>query len=321
MTTPSTYSFTRYLAAKKSVDDRALNRRVWESVMQAVSPSSAQTPLQVLEIAAGIGTMVERLLDWGLLTQAAYTGIDADPNNISAAHHRLPEWAGARGFKVKREPGRMSFLKKESNVSVELETTDLFDFAACQVGQRDWDLLIAHAFLDLMDVPATLTHLFCLLRPNGLFYFTIVFDGATLLEPVIDPALDTHILALYHQTMDQRVTAGRTSGDSQAGRHLFEHLQRAGAQLLATGSSDWVVFAGANGYPAEEAYFLHFIMHTIHSALEGHPELETAQLGDWIAQRHAQIEAGKLIYIAHQLDFLGRPPASGTPDVRLSRQP
>jgi hypothetical protein len=320
MAIPATYSFTRYLAAKKSVDDRALNRHVWKSLVQALPPSSAKTPLQVLEIGAGIGTMVERLLDWGLLTQATYTAIDAKRNNIQAAYRRLPAWAEARGFSVERRPGQMDFLKKESNVLVELQAADLFDFAARQCGQRAWDLLIAHAFLDLMDVPATLPHLFCLLRPNRLFYFTIVFDGATLLEPVIDPALDAHILALYHRTMDQRITAGKPSGDSQAGRHLFEHLQRAGAQVLAAGSSDWVVFAGANGYAADEAYFLHFIVHTIHTALEGHPELDAEQLGNWIAQRHAQIEAGKLIYIAHQLDFLGRLPSSGNPDVRLSRQ-
>lgn len=30
LTRPTAYSFTRYLAAKKSVDDRSLNRHVWE---------------------------------------------------------------------------------------------------------------------------------------------------------------------------------------------------------------------------------------------------------------------------------------------------
>ncbi len=319
MSTPSTYSFTRYLAAKKSVDDRALNRQVWQSLAQALPPASARSPLQVLEVGAGIGTMLERSLDWGLFTHAAYTAIDAEPNNIQAAYQRLPAWAEAQGFSVERGPGRMRFAKGERSVLVELEPADLFEFSARQAGQRTWDLLIAHAFLDLMDVPASLPPLLCLLPPEGLFYFTIVFDGATLLEPVIDPALDAHILALYHRTMDQRITAGQPSGDSQAGRHLFEHLRAAGAQVLAAGSSDWVVFAGAHGYPAHEAYFLHFIIHTIHSALEGHPELDAEQFGAWIGLRHAQIEAGQLTYIAHQLDFLGRPPAPGSQTLATSK--
>jgi hypothetical protein len=53
---------------------------------------------------------------------------------------------------------------------------------------------------------------------------------------------------------------------------------------------------------------LHFIIHTIGTALRGHPDLDPVRLPSWIAQRHAQIEAGSLVYIAHQLDFLGRMP-------------
>jgi hypothetical protein len=30
------------------------------------------------------------------------------------------------------------------------------------------------------------------------------------------------------------------------------------------------------------------------------------RLAEWIARRHAQVEEGSLIYIAHQLDFVGR---------------
>ena len=62
----------------------------------------------------------------------------------------------------------------------------------------------------------------------------------------------------------------------------------------------------ANGYPADEAYFLHDIIHTIDLVLTGHPHLDAERLGAWVAQRHAQIEQGALVYIAHQLDVLGR---------------
>jgi hypothetical protein len=109
--------------------------------------------------------------------------------------------------------------------------------------------------------------------------------------------------------MDQRLVAGKPSGDSRTGRHLFAHLQATGAEVLAAGSSDWMVFAGANGYPADEAYFLHFIVHTIHTALTGYPALDAERFTAWIAQRHAQVEQGTLVYMAHQLDVLGRVPA------------
>jgi hypothetical protein len=47
-----------------------------------------------------------------------------------------------------------------------------------------------------------------LLSEAGLFYFSLVFDGATLFEPVFDPVLDARIEWAYHQTMDWRVVAG-----------------------------------------------------------------------------------------------------------------
>jgi hypothetical protein len=160
-------------------------------------------------------------------------------------------------------------------------------------------------------VPATPPHLFALLRPGGSFYFTLNFDGATILEPAVDAPLEDLIQDLYHRTMDGRQTDGRPSGDSRTGRYLFAQLRAAGARLLAAGSSDWVVFPGKNGYPDDEAYFLHFIIDTIGRALHDHPDLDPARFNRWVARRHAQIEAGELVYIAHQLDFAGVNPEIG----------
>jgi SAM-dependent methyltransferase len=306
---PADYSFVRYLAAKKSVDDRALNRHVWASLAEALPTTDMVAGLRVLEIGAGIGTMLERLLDWGLLTHAIYTAIDAEPDNIEEAHRRLPTWAASQGFAVKESQEGILFQRPKQQVYVELAAVDLFDFVAPEHQCSAWDLLVAHAFLDLVDVPATLPSLFSLLRPGGLFYATIVFDGATILQPEIDPELDAQIEMLYHRTMDLRFIAGSPSGDSRAGRHLLSYMQTAGAEVLDVGSSDWVVFAGPNGYPNDEAYFLHFIIRTIHTALEGHPDLDPARFADWIAQRHAQVEQRRLVYITHQLDFLAHVPA------------
>jgi SAM-dependent methyltransferase len=314
MAIPADYSFVRYLAAKHSVDDRALNRRVWQSLAHDLSAANFAPPVKVLEVGAGIGTMVERVFEWALLKEAVYTAIDAEPGNVAEAQVRLPRWAARQGFTVWRvSPAQLQFRQAERNITVELETIDVHEFAARERERRTWDVLIAHAFLDLLDIPRVLPALLPLLRPGGLVYFTLTFDGATVLQPEIDPELEARIEALYHQTMDERITAGRPSGDSRSGRHLFGHLRDAGVELLDAGSSDWVVFAGPGGYPADEAYFLHFIVHTIQTALQGHPDLDAARFADWIEQRHQQIERGELVYIAHQLDLLGRIPAKGLP--------
>ena len=309
MTVPADYNFARYLAAKKSVDDRALNRHVWETLVRALPASVPAVPLRVLEVGAGIGTMLERLLEWKLLNYATYTAIDVERENIVEAWRRLPVWAADQGFCVEKSGEGVCLRAEARSVVVELEAIDFFDFAAREGGHRPWDLLIAHAFVDLVNVPIALPALFSLLRPGGFFYFTIVFDGATLFQPQLEPVLDAQIEILYHQTMDQRLIAGKPSGDSQTGRHLFHHLRAAGAELLDVGSSDWVVFPGPAGYPGDEAYFLHFIIHTLQTALEDHPDLDAVCFADWIARRHAQVEDRSLVYIAHQLDFLGRLPA------------
>ncbi|MCP5098405.1 MAG: class I SAM-dependent methyltransferase, partial [Chloroflexi bacterium] len=279
---PIMYTFTRYLAAKKSVDDRALNQHVWDVMARGM----VKRPFHILEIGAGIGTMVERLSDHNLLHNVHYTAIDSHPDNINVARQCLQQIS--------------------NNIHLELETIDLFDFIARESGKRSWDLLIAHAFLDLMDIPATLPKLFSLLSDGGHFYFTINFDGATILEPIIEPEFDAQVEAIYHRTMDERITDGVRSGDSRSGRHLFQYLRETGADILAAGSSDWVVFAGQDGYPADEAYFLHFIVDGMQQTLSQRSELDQNQLEEWITQRHNQIDKGELVYIAHQIDFYGR---------------
>lgn len=299
--------FIRYLAAKKTVDDRALNRHVWASLARALPAAPPAAPLRVLEIGAGIGTMIERLIDWGLLTAAEITAIDSEPATIAEARRRLPAWAAGRGLAVAATgAGALRFTGDGRRIALALAVADVFDVIAAGPGQRGWDLLIAHAVLDLLPIPVVLPGLVALARPGGLLYLTLTFDGATILQPEIDRDFDDLVEALYHRTMDERVTAGRPSGDSRAGRHLIGHLRAAGAQVLDAGSSDWVVVAGPDGYPADEATFLHFIIETMRGALAGHPALDAARFATWIAARHAQIERGELVYIAHQLDVLAR---------------
>jgi SAM-dependent methyltransferase len=300
------YSFIRYLSAKKSVDDRALNEGVWRLLAQLIPKLPRSGPLKVLEIGAGIGTMLERMLERRLLEVAQYTGIDAQTDNIHHIGERLPGWARKHGFEIHSHGGiNWTLLKEQQQVTAGFWAQDVFKL----FDQKErWDLLIANAFLDLVDVPAILPPLFSLLRAGGLFYFSINYDGLTILEPEIDRDFDRVILDLYHRSMDRRLIDGRPAGDSQTGRHLFDHLRQAGAQILAAGASDWTVYAGKTGYPQDEAYFLHFIIHTIQQELGAHPQLDPLRFADWVQVRHQQIERGELVYIAHQMDFAGLAP-------------
>jgi predicted O-methyltransferase YrrM len=304
---PVTYSLMRYLAAKKSVDERALNCQVWKRLLAALPRATPQEPLRILEVGAGIGSMVERLVAGDVLTHATYTAIDRAPALLAEAHRRLCRWARERGFEVnENRQGQLHVWQAGQHITIETEAIDVGHFMAREHGRRVWDLLIGQAFLDLIDIPTTLPGLCSLVHPGGLLYFPTTFDGGTVFQPESDTEFDKALEACYHRAIDERVLDGKPSGDSRAGRRLLAYLQTAAVEVLAAGGSDWVIFAGADGYPADEAYFLHDIIHTIGLVLTGHPHLDAERLGAWVAQRHAQIEQGALVYIAHQLDVLGR---------------
>jgi SAM-dependent methyltransferase len=306
MITSNDFSYIRYLAAKKTVDDRALSRQVYAALIQALRPRQGPVPITWLEVGYGIGAMVERLWDWGIFVNAEYTAVDLLPEHIAGAKSRLPDFARDRDLQFKhRGENGLVLASLHRSLTVTLEAVDIFDFASREAGHSAWDVLVAHAFLDLVDLETALPRLFALLKPGGCFYFTLNFDGGTTFLPTLDAGLDAHIEKLYHATMDDRRVGGRTSGSSRTGRLLFDALPRCGGRILAAGSSDWVVFPGPAGYPHDEAIFLHHLVNTVDGALRGHPDLQEEAFQEWLSRRHQQIDQGELIYIAHQLDFCG----------------
>lgn len=283
-------SFIRYLASKRSVDDRALNRVVWDAMIAAARDKSASLrdfPLargdgpRVLELGGGIGTMVDRVVEEGRLLPGSWTMIDAQPALIAKARQRLAHTAP---------------------FPLELLATDLDSYLASPF--RPFDLVIANAFLDLLDPPRALPRMAGLCRPGGLFLFSITFDGLTVLEPEIDRDLDTRIVELYHRTMDERIAGGERSGDSRCGRHLLTLLPRTGYRIMAAGSSDWIVHPRNGEYPADESFFLSCILGFFEESLSARPELDRATLDRWLRARRTQLADGELVFMAHQLDVL-----------------
>jgi SAM-dependent methyltransferase len=304
------YNFVRYLAAKKSIDDRALNQGIWNQLWSVLPRTEKKRPLRILELGAGIGTMAERMIEWGRLTHADYTSVEIAAAHIAAWRRRMRNWASDKSFALRWDSKDSACIQKANNrFSHRFIQSNIFDFFETADFNARWDLGLAHAFMDLVNLKDAIPRFCARIKPGGFLYLTLNYDGETILLPIVDPHLDKFIIGLYHQSMDERKTDGRKSGDCQTGRHLFDHLKKAHTHILAVGSSDWIVFPGAQGYIPDETYFLHFIIHTIHAELKTHPLLRGHDFEDWIQQRHAQIDSGELIFIAKQLDFLAQIPA------------
>jgi len=294
-----TLDYARYLAAKTTVDDRALNRHVLAELCRLM-PAGAP---RVLEVGAGLGTMVARLMAWGTVPAGEYILLDADRRLLDRSRRWLCDWAAGRGLRSDLLPDGL----RVGDLRVRLVHAELGRYLKAAYGAQA-DVLIANAVLDLVDVPAVLPGLLRLLIPGGVYWFTINYDGESIFAP--GHPHDDQIMQAYHRDMDERLRYGRPAGDSRTGRRLFHHLRAAGAPALAAGSSDWVVYPGPDGnYPGDEAYFLRSILNTIQNALRSRQDrIEPADLAGWLAVRGRQLAKGELVYIAHQLDFVGRSP-------------
>jgi SAM-dependent methyltransferase len=302
---PDAYTYPRYLQAKETVDDRALNRRVWETFVDRLQ-RRAGSPCRILEIGAGTGATAKRVVD-ALRTTSVdslrYTLVDIESDNLTAAREELLRWSRDEGFDVWGSESRVVLTGGDVDVSFSLIEADLFDFAEAY-DDPPVDALIAQAVLDLFDVADALRHLEPLLDAEGLWYLPIHYDGVTAFEPTVDAALDGNIESLYNASMSDE--EGGRSG-SHCGRRLLSHLREQDMDLIDAGASDWVVLAGDDGtYRGDEAYFLHHILHFIEEELRGHPDLNEEALAHWLAERRRQIADGDLIYIAHQLDVLAK---------------
>ena len=307
---PQRYNFQRYLLSKQPVDDRALNADVWATLAEQMARRQAAGEVAVVEIGAGIGTMLHRLLRQGVLWRGTYTGVDAEPANIQRAGRQLPAWARRQGWHVGAHGASHRLSAPHGEVTARFVTADYAAFGRRALQRRASDVIVAHAFLDLVPLETAVPLLLRMLRPGGLFYFSLNFDGETIFMPEIDRSLDGEIIEAYHRTMDERTIDGKPSGDSRTGRRLLAGLPALGGAILAAGSSDWVVVPRGGGYPGDEAYFLHHICHTLWVALRSRGEIDPQRLRRWIERRHRQVEHGELIYIAHQLDVIGLVPAS-----------
>ena len=291
-----------YLAAKKSIDDRALNQYVRQTLREALPQfgASSSGPIHILEVGAGIGTMFARIVDWRLLPgPATYLATDNDPGQQQAARSYLSHWAQKPGYTLTWPEHYRGLLHAPSGeISLILATGSIEELAETAHPRGPFHLLLAHAVLDLVDAAAVLPQLLSQLVGGGLAYLTCNFDGETVFLP--ESGDDPEIMRRYHDSME-----ARQAGASHTGRNLLHLLQDQGLELLAAGSSDWIIHPRSRQYSDDESFFLHAIIDTVAAELARKPDPPVG-LTAWAETRHRQVEAGELSFLAKHIDLLVR---------------
>lgn len=298
-------AFQEYLSAKKVIDDRSINQLVWERLTACLSEPVTSSPFLILEAGAGIGTMLERMLEKNILPDTVeFTAIDSDPENIHTALKNLPEWSKKLDWQSKQIENGYQLIQASKSIRVELIQMDVFEFLKNQRQEKRWDLVVANAFLDLIDVARFLMNLRPTVNLGCLLYFTINYDGLTIFEPEVNRFLDEKITGMFNASMDRNQTGSNFREGSRTGRHLLPRLCESGYEILEAGSSDWIVFARNKGYRPEEMVLLKAILLMVEKENTRSAVVNPREFSSWLKTRQRQIKAGELVYIAHQLDVL-----------------
>ncbi|MFP4212002.1 MAG: hypothetical protein ACLFR8_12230 [Alkalispirochaeta sp.] len=278
---------SEYLEAKRRIDDRSINRRVWDRFLRmSESVASEVAGLRVAELGAGSGTMIDRLEEWGW-----FAGVARGSAGIT--YH---------AYEVNDEPfpllqGRLAAAKERDLIVDALAVSG--DLRTVLIDEP-YDIIIAHALIDLFppqDLPRILDRF---ARSGTIIYASIVFDGTTHFEPELDRDLDREILAAYHRSM---------SGGF-ARRHIVG-LTDAGYTVVDAGSSDWVVVPRRSGFRREEKTLIATILDMLTSSVgamtdRGETQFSRDDLASWVARRREQAAQGSLCFEAHQLDLVIR---------------
>jgi SAM-dependent methyltransferase len=278
----------RYLVAKRSVDERARDRRVRDRLLAALPEAP-----RVAEAGCGAGLTIAECYEWGV-GPSSYLGVDANAGIVAFARAVLPRVLRRRGVDaVGTDAGcRIDDAALEFAAGDALSV--LPEAAASEGGV---DLLLAQSFLDLVPLSDALDAAAATVTPGGLVYTPLTFDGDTAFAPAHHA--DDCMVEAFHDAID--ATPGR---DSEAARHVRERLRKRDADVLAVGASDWIVRPVDGTYRADERYFLACILGFVADAVD-----DVAGADDWLATRRRQLAAGELTYVARNHDLLYRPAA------------
>lgn len=281
------FDYVQYLDVKKSIDDRSLNKNVWNVFSAWLKAESDQgSVLTILEIGAGIGTMIERLLDSSLLYKCHYIALEPEPLFKNAALDRLMSWVSNHSCDfIINSKGLWCVSNKELDIRIEWVKADaeeidyLFD-------NESINLVLSHAVVDLLPVPEIMPVILGKLKPEGAYYFSLNFSGKTEFYP--KHKSDVKILDQYHADMDSRFP-NLDWRPSITGSSLLKWLESYGCKKVFNGESDWRL-------GASDQLFVKNILETIKKALKGLPGLDK-----WLTKRYKELEQGNIkIKISNQ---------------------
>ena len=292
-------SFADFLKAKFALDERSLNREVRGAFLDALH---SLPQIQCLDVGAGTCATLRRLLNSGLTAPLSLTALDRDSGLLDIARREAEGWLRALGLDPRIEAGAIR-TQGERLTAIRFAVGELKDYQP----DRLYNVITAHAFLDLAPLPQALRRFAAWLQPGGYLYASLNYDGDTALLPVYeDAAFEARLLGHYNHTMERRRVDGQATGGAYCGRRLRGLLPEYGFYILAHGSSDWNITPFLGEYRDGDAVCLKALLEMIGGEGRSSGLFHQDQLDRWREDRLRLLQQRRLGLIIHQLDLLGR---------------
>jgi SAM-dependent methyltransferase len=298
---PAGIDFADYLEAKAALDERSLNAGVLRACIDHIRLH--QPLLRWLDAGTGTGAMVRRLLRSGIPASLSITALDRDPNLLEAASAKLAAQLERDDYRTRRDHRSIAAQNARQRITIDLPCGDLLHLASD--ARMQFDLITAHALIDVVPLQSAVARIQNWLAPGGLFYATLTYDGDTRLFPsYADPEFETTLLAHYDASMEQRRVNGEATGGADAGRRLHAILSQTGFDMIACGRSDWNVTPCDGRYRDRDADVLRALLGYMRGEGEREPLIDRGKLARWHAARHAAIDRAELGIIVRHVDVL-----------------
>ena len=312
----SSFDFPAYLEAKYQLDSTSLNSKVYAQFQDHLRPIQGS---RILDLGTGTGAMLRRIIELSPAGKVELIGLDQEERNLAIGLERIEETLKREGFAIAelRRSGEVKSIRGRKNridARVDLLRGDITDSNTARA-LGSFDVVTAHAFMDLMPLKRIVAIIRSLLNAGGVFYSTLNYDGLTVLLPEYTrTTIERRLLRTYDRSMENRRARGLKTGGARSGTRLYRALVNGGFSVIGLGSSDWNVVPPAGGYSDEDKHFLAAII----SMIEGEARRAIAQnnerntvvdptsLSEWLADRLDAVENSRLSMIVHQIDLLAK---------------
>lgn len=294
-------AFAEFLQAKYALDHRSLNPDVWRSFVNELSGIDS---LEWLDVGTGTGAMLRRILQIKHNGTMRLTGLDMESGLLAIAENEIAAILESKGFAIEKRIGHLSAERGADHIDFKPVCMPLSEFRSAP---NRYDVITAHAFMDLVPLRQTLAGFHDGLKPGGLFYTTINYDGETVLfPPYPDGEFEDVLLQTYDASMEMRRLNGSETGGAKCGRRLYGELLNAGFEIVRYGSSDWNITPCDGAYRDDDQVVLDRLLGWIASEGRNDPALDPEKLDRWLTCRRRQRQERTLGIIVHQIDILAR---------------